>query len=353
MAAASTVASGIALPPDSQAWREAGRCVQCNDVTARCVWCIIPGGMYLDLPGLEAFIAVAELGSFRRAASRLGLSQPALTRRLQRLEAVTGAELLDRRAQPIRLTAAGTALLPEVQEAIGRLREAMRRVVDPDRGQRIEIGCLPTLAVRHLGPALVAHRRRWPDAEVIVHEGSATDIRAMLDANRVDFALAAIGAERWNVERVPLFEEPFFLVLQAGHPLAQRKTVAWGELRDEPIISTHSPSENRRLVESALDQARVHATWRVEVHHLATAVAMAAAGVGLAALPASAVPQPLPPELAAVPLVRPALTRRVGLSPRDRQRSPAARSLMAEITARLRRGNDPDQALPGKRGPTG
>jgi DNA-binding transcriptional LysR family regulator len=300
-------------------------------------------GMYLDLPGLEAFIAVAELGSFRRAASRLGLSQPALTRRLQRLEAVTGTELLDRRTQPIRLTAAGTALLPEAQEAIGKLREAMRRAVDPDRGQRVEIGCLPTLAVRHLGPLLVAHRRRWPQGEVVVHECSATEIRAMLDANRVDFALAAIGAERWNVERVPLFEEPFFLVMQPGHRLARRETVAWAELRDEAVVSTHMPSENRRLVDGALDEARVHASWSVEVRHLATAVAMAASGVGVAALPASALPEPLPPGLAAVRLVKPALTRRVGLlSPRERHMSPAARSLMTEIAATLRADGEAD-----------
>ncbi|WP_168029175.1 LysR family transcriptional regulator [Falsiroseomonas selenitidurans] len=294
--------------------------------------------MYLDLPGLEAFIAVAELGSFRRAASRLGLSQPALTRRLQRLEAVTGAELLDRRAQPIRLTATGTALLPEAQEAIGRLRAAIRRAVDPDRGQRIEIGCLPTLAVRHLGPVLAAHGAAWPESEVVLHESSATEIRAMLDANRIDFALAAIGAERWNVERVPLFDEPFFLVLPRSHRLAARESVAWAELRDEKLVSTHAVSENRRLVDAALDQARVPTTWRVEVRHLATAVAMVAAGAGIIALPASALPEPLPPGLATLRLLRPALTRRVGLlSPRERQLSPAARSLMAAIVTALRR----------------
>ncbi|MBU8540366.1 LysR family transcriptional regulator [Falsiroseomonas tokyonensis] len=310
--------------------------------------------MYLDLPGLEAFIAVAELGSFRRAASRLGLSQPALTRRVQRLEGATGAELLDRRAQPIRLTAAGTALLPEAQEAIARLREAMRRAVDPDRGQRIEIGCLPTLAVRHLGPVLAAHGREWPMSEVVVHESSATEIRAMLDANRVDFALAAIGAERWTVERQPLFDEPFFLVLPLDHRLAGGKSVAWAELRDERMVATHAISENRRLVDAALDQARIHTSWRIEVRHLATAVAMVAAGAGVVALPASAIPDPLPPGVVTLRLVRPALTRRIGLlSPRERQLSPAARSLMAAITAALRQVREaaPPRAPRGLRKP--
>lgn len=293
--------------------------------------------MYLDLPGLEAFIAVAELGSFRRAATSLGVSQPALTRRLQRLEAVAGTELLDRRTQPIRLTAAGTTLLPEAQEAIARLRAALRRAADPDRGQRIEIGCLPTLAVRHLGPLLLAHRRRWPQAEVVLHESSATEIRAMLEANRVDFALAAIGAERWNVERLPLFEEPFFLVLPAGHRLAGRRSIAWAELRGERMVATHALSENRRLVDAAMAEARVHLAWQVEVRHLATAFAMAAAGVGLAALPAAALPATLPPGLAAVRLARPALARRIGLlTPRERHLTPAARALLAEIAGALR-----------------
>lgn len=293
--------------------------------------------MYLDLPGLEAFIAVAELGSFRRAAARLGVSQPALTRRLQRLEAVAGAELLDRRARPIRLTAAGNSLLPEAQEAIARLREALRRAADPDRGQRIEIGCLPTLAVRHLGPLLAAHRRQWPQAEVVLHESSATEIRAMLEANRVDFALAAIGAERWNVESTPLFEEPFFLVLPAAHRLAGRRGIAWAELRGEAMVATHALSENRRLVDAALAEARVNLAWHVEVRHLATAFAMAAAGLGVAALPAAALPATLPPGLAAVRLLRPALARRIGLlRPRERHLTPPARALMAAIAGALR-----------------
>lgn len=293
--------------------------------------------MYLDLPGLEAFIAVAELGSFRRAAVRLGLSQPALTRRLQRLETVVGGELLDRRAQPIRPTAAGARLLPDAQEALARLRQAMRGALGDQQGQRVELGCLPTLAVRHLGPVLADHRRRWPEAEVVVYDSSATEIRAMLEAGRIDFALAAIGAERWNVERRVLFEEPFFLVLPRGHALAARDEVAWAELRDEPFISIGPLSENRRLVESALAEARLPATSRVEVRHLSTAVALVAAGVGVTALPASAIPETSRAELATVALARPALRRTIGLlSPRERVLSPAARGLMEEIADRLR-----------------
>ncbi|WP_431284568.1 LysR family transcriptional regulator [Humitalea sp. 24SJ18S-53] len=304
-------------------------------MTGRCVWCIIRR-MYLDLPGLDAFIAVADLGSFRRAAARLGISQPALTRRLQRLEGIVGQELLLRRGQPVRLTQAGATLLPEAHAALARLQDAMRRAGDRDTSQTVELGCLPTLAVRYLGPLLARHRSRWRGGEVTVHDSSATEIRALLEGNRIDFALASIGSERWDVERQVLFEEPFFLVCPRGHTLALREAVSWEELRQEPLISIGPLSENRRLVEAALAEARVVAPWRIEVRHLSTAVALVAAGAGLTALPASAIPPDASNEVVPVPLVGPALTRTVGLlSRRERRLSPAASSLMDDIVATL------------------
>jgi len=290
--------------------------------------------MYLDLPGLDAFIAVADLGSFHRAAVRLGISQPALTRRLQRLEQIVGRKLLDRHSQPIRLTTAGADLLPEAQAALSRLRDAMRRAGDDSRGHDIEIGCLPTLAVRWLGIALARHRTRWQGGEITVYDSSATEIRAMLDANRIDFALAAIGSESWNVECTPLLEEPFFLVCPRGHRLAKGRSVAWDELGQEPLVSIGPHSENRRIIEAGLAQTPVSATWRIEVRHLSTAVALVAAGAGLTVLPESALASEAASGVVAVPLRRPALTRTIGLlRRRDRMLSPAAEALMAEVLA--------------------
>jgi DNA-binding transcriptional LysR family regulator len=288
--------------------------------------------MYLDLPGLDAFIAIADLGSFHRAAAQLGISQPALTRRLQRLEQIIGRKLLVRRSQPVRLTPEGAALLPDAQAAISRLRDSMRRAGDRSRNHDVEIGCLPTLAVRWLGTALARHRERWQGGEITVYDSSATEIRGMLEANRIDFALAAIGSEPWEVECTPLLEEPFFLVCPTGHRLATRSSVSWDELGQEPLVSIGPLSENRRIIEAGLAQARVSATWRIEVRHLSTAVALVAGGAGLTVLPESAHAIEARSGVVAVPLRGPALTRTIGLlRRRDRMLSPAAESLMAEI----------------------
>nr|WP_235913846.1 LysR family transcriptional regulator [Pseudoroseomonas coralli] len=291
--------------------------------------------MHLDLPGLEAFLAVADLGSFQRAAARLGISQPALTRRLQRLEQIVGQELLLRRSRPVRLSPAGAALLPEAQGALAQLADALRRAGGRAETQDVAFGCLPTLAVRYLGPLLARHRRHWR-GEVIVYDLSGAEIRNMLQEGRLDFALAALGPEHWDVESIPLLEEPFFLVCPAGHRLAGRAAVAWGELAKEPLVSIGPLSENRRIIEAALRRARVAAPWRIEVRHLSTAVALVAAGAGLTALPASAIAGRAGEGVVAVPLVEPALTRRIGLlRRRDRAPSPAARDLMEQILATL------------------
>ncbi|MDJ0390610.1 LysR family transcriptional regulator [Roseomonas sp. E05] len=292
--------------------------------------------MHLDLPGLEAFVAVADLGSFQRAAARLGISQPALTRRLQRLEQIVGRELLLRRSRPIRLSPAGAALLPEAQSAMAQLTDALRRAGDRTETQNVAFGCLPTLAVRYLGPLLARHRRHWQGGEVIVYDISGAEIRNMLQEGRLDFALAALGPEHWDIEGIPLLEEPFFLVCPEGHRLAGRAAVAWGELATEPLVSIGPLSENRRIIEAALRRARVTARWRIEVRHLSTAVALVAAGAGLTALPASAIAGRAGEGIVAVPLVEPALTRSIGLlRRRDRVQPPAARDLMEQILKTL------------------
>ncbi len=81
---------------------------------------------HLDLLGLETFIAVAELGSFSRAAEQLGVGQPALTRRLQRFESLVGCQLLIRRARPIQVSSAGTKLLPDARRTLRQLENVVR-----------------------------------------------------------------------------------------------------------------------------------------------------------------------------------------------------------------------------------
>jgi DNA-binding transcriptional LysR family regulator len=289
--------------------------------------------MHLDLPGLEAFLAVTDLGSFGRAAQRLGLSQPALTRRVQRLEAIIGAPLLERSGRPVQLTPAGAALLPEAREALARLGEAMRQAGARRAVRDLVIGCLPTLAVRYLGPVLASHHRCWAGA-VVVHDSSATEIRQLLVENRLDFALAAIGSERRELEVTPLREEPFFLVCPRGYHLAGRDSVAWAELAQAPLISIGPLSENRRIIDAAFRRAQVNARWQTEVRHLGSAVALVAAGAGVTMLPDSAIFGEATKSLARIPLVQPTVTRTIGLlQRRDRILTPAARDLMETLRA--------------------
>ena len=285
-----------------------------------------------DLLGLEAFLTVADLGSFGRAALRIGISQPALTRRMQRLEATVGRPLLERSGRPVQLTPAGAALLPEAREAMARLGEAMRRASARDTLQDVSLGCLPTLAVRYLGPVLANRRRRR--GEVVVFDSSGTEIREMLEANRIEFALASIGSERWDVEATPLKDEPFFLVCPRDHRLARREKVVWAELAEEPLVSIGPLSESRRIIEVALQRARVTACWRIEVRHLSSAVALVAAGAALTVLPDSALIGEVKSTVAAVPLVEPTINRTIGvLQRRDRILTPAARELKKDLIA--------------------
>src|SRR5215472_7860820 len=112
--------------------------------------------MRIDILGLEAFLCIAERGSFLRAAAHLNLSQTAVSHRLKKLEEALGVKLFARTTREVTLTRAGTDLLPKAQKALADLDasfEELRRD-GAERNARINVACLPAFAVNYLPPLL-------------------------------------------------------------------------------------------------------------------------------------------------------------------------------------------------------
>src|SRR5688572_25491890 len=130
--------------------------------------------MRIDFLGLEAFLSIADHGSFHRAAASLNLSQTALSHRMKKLEDDLGIKLLTRTTRQVSLTPAGVALLPRAREAIAGIAvsfDELRRQ-GKARQERLSIGCLPTIAVHYLPPILVELRKRFPDLNIRVFDNS-------------------------------------------------------------------------------------------------------------------------------------------------------------------------------------
>ncbi|MCZ0737690.1 LysR family transcriptional regulator [Phreatobacter sp. AB_2022a] len=295
--------------------------------------------MRIDFLGLEAFVAIAERGSFNRAAAHLNLSQTALSHRMKKLEDDLGVRLLTRTTRQVTLTPAGLELLPRAQAVMADLTSSFVALRERGREQleRIAIGCLPTIAVAYLPVVLDAFRKAHPRVGVRVYDNSATEIAEHVQAGRAEFGLTIVAANRWDLEIRPLMKEPFVLVCPDRHPLARKVTVNWQALEGEPLVRIAPQTGNRVLIDDALGSRRENLDWRYEVQHVATAVGMARAGIGLTIVPRLALGVVDTAGIVALPLRNPGVTRTLGIvSKRGIPPSPPAATLLDLIVSALR-----------------
>ncbi|GAA2592637.1 LysR substrate-binding domain-containing protein [Winogradskya consettensis] len=182
----------------------------------------------LDLRHLEYLIAVAETGSITRAAHRLMMTQPALSRALQTLERTAGAPLLVRGRQATTLTAAGTALLADAYDLVERSRVALERV----RGVRTLTVSAPACDVLAVAAASRAFEAEHGEVRVSIvpRDWLAPEV---LRAGGADVAILRDSFDRYGLAVEPLMEEPRQVLLGAGHPLAGRARLTVSDLRDE------------------------------------------------------------------------------------------------------------------------
>ncbi|MGY0005172.1 LysR family transcriptional regulator [Micromonospora sp. I033] len=182
----------------------------------------------LDLRKVRYFVAVAEELSFIRAAERLHIAQPVLTRQIKVLERELGVELFARSTRGTRLTPAGTEFLDEARAVLRSATAAQRRVRQTARGgSELTIGfmpgILPTATVRAL-------RERFPELRVEVVRTSWDDQTEMVLDGRIDASFVRFPIDPRGLTVIPLYTEPRVVVLPAGHPLAARERVGLADL---------------------------------------------------------------------------------------------------------------------------
>jgi DNA-binding transcriptional LysR family regulator len=198
----------------------------------------------LDLRYLRYALASAEHGSFRRAATVLGVSQSTVSRRVLLLEHRLGFALFERDARGVRLTAAGRNFLDEAAVGVDHLHRAALLARSTYRGQRgeVQIGILASLSSGFLHVLLKTFREKHRDVRVTLHEGSHQMNIHQLTTGTLDvcFVTGAPAVPGYRTEL--LWEERLSVVLPEHHRLASRESVSWRDLRDEVfIVSDRGP----------------------------------------------------------------------------------------------------------------
>ncbi len=194
----------------------------------------------MDLRHLRYFQAVAEELSFSKAARRLRIAQPALSRAVRDLEHEIGVQLMDRDRRSVRLTPAGAVLLRETSLLMDRLDESLRRVRRAAAGEdgELRLGYIGPPTQPFLGRLLREYRRRFPRITVILEERTPERVWEMVSRGRLAIGLTrpVLAHEALGLKSLTLRQETLCVVVPADHLLAKRDSVQWRDLANEPII---------------------------------------------------------------------------------------------------------------------
>ena len=274
--------------------------------------------MNINLRQLRTFLAVAQQRHFHRAAERLHLSQPAVSRHIADLEAELGVRLFDRSTREVIPTEAGRYL----ESAIERVLDELEGVLDHvhSEGERrhgkIHIASVPTLSASLMPLCIADCARTYPELVIQLHDQAQTLVLDSVRGGEVDFGIAIEPPEAGDFDAEVIMRDPFCLACRPDHPLARHKSVPWKKLQGQALVLLDYSSGSRRLIDQALQKHGVQARVVQQTGHTHTAFRMVEAGLGVTVTPRLSSP---PPTLAVRPMT-PVEQRAVTLI-RRRQRS--------------------------------
>lgn len=285
---------------------------------------------------IQYFLAVANHGSFTRAAASLHVSQPALSQQIKQLEESLRATLFDRTGRSIRLTDAGEAFQLHARRALQEIdagKRAIHDVRDLSRGS-LRIAMTPTFTAYLIGPLVDTFHRLHPGVAINVQEMSQERMEDMLLDDAVDIGIAFDEVRSPDIEVHPFLVETMALVVGRTHPLAKRRKVPLKALNDESMVMLGPSFSTREHIDRYCRQHGIHPGVAMEVDSIGAVVQIVRRG-SLSTLLPSAVARE---DLVAITL-EPSLFERTAalLYRRDGYRSAAVEAFGA-LAAKASRG---------------
>jgi DNA-binding transcriptional LysR family regulator len=247
----------------------------------------------MELRHLRYFVAVAEAENVSRAALKLHVSQPALSRQIRDLEEELGFLLLERSAKSVRLTEAGRVFLTEARAVLQRTEDAVKtaRAVATGGGGELHVGYAPSLTARILPPTLRAFQAGQPDVRVRLHDLSTEEMLAGLREGRLQiaFIVRLTPAMLRGLRFEELVRDSLCLAVAPKHPLARRRSVTLVEAAREPLIaySRKDYPEAHEMLATLFATARAKPRIAEEHDSVSSLIAAVEAGNGVAIAPRS------------------------------------------------------------------
>lgn len=252
----------------------------------------------MDLRHLKYFIAVAEELNIGRAALRLHISQPPLTRQIQQLEQELNVQLLVRMPRGVELTQAGEMFLEEARNIRYLMEQAIERTKRAGQGKlgRLDIGIFGTGILWAIPELLHLFRYTHPDVKVVLHTMSKGEQIEALRQKRITIGFHRMPILFPDIENQLIINEPLYLAVNKDHPLSQHESVSFRELSKYPLVlfpTGGRPNFVDRVIELCRNMGFVPEISQV-VGDAVTGVALVAGGFGMTLVPKSATTLELP-----------------------------------------------------------
>lgn len=242
----------------------------------------------MDLHQVRYFLAIAESGSFTRAAEVAFVTQPTLSSAISKLEDELGALLFERGSRGVRLTESGQRFLPRARAILKEMEIARAdfRGGEQKISPRLRVGLLNTVSVKRVAPILRAWTRLEPGVRWNYVEGGMDELESQLNAGRLDFLITNLRSGRGHYEQLPLFTDALRLAVPASSVLARRQKLPVAELDGQAlIVRTHC--ENLQPASRVLDRHRVKPMVIHRTRYDERALSLVAEGLGSCFIPDS------------------------------------------------------------------
>jgi len=240
----------------------------------------------LSLRQLEYVVAVADTLGFRRAAERVGVSQPTLSAQIQQLEGVLGISLFERDRRGVLLTAAGEEVVARARRVLVEVEDLLAsatRARDPFVGT-FRVGVIPTIAPYYLPEVTAVLAGAFPRLRLVFREEKTEETVRDLRSGALDAGLVALEADLGELEHAEVFRDRFVVALPEGHPLAKKKRIAEADLEGENVLLLEDGHCLRAQALAVCGQAGAH-EMDLRATSLATLVQMVARSEAVTLLP--------------------------------------------------------------------
>jgi DNA-binding transcriptional LysR family regulator len=261
---------------------------------------------------LRAFVAVAETGSFSAAARALHVTQPAVTKRIQALEAQLGRRLFDRAGKRTHLTDAGQMLMPRAREVLSHVQDThtLLENLDARVGGQLRLATSHHAGLHRLAPVLRVYAQTYPDVRLDIRFVDSEVAHDLVQRAEVDLAVVTLNpnGQPQQLRYVHLWHDPLRFVASREHPLHALTTVSLEELSRHQAILPGLATYTGRIVDARFRAAGIQLGTMLSTNYLETIGMLVRIGLGWSVLPETMLSDPIAP----LPVDAPSMSRTLG-----------------------------------------